>query len=496
MKLILYIMFSLSFCDIKIVSEFGMPDDRFGRDVSLSNEWIAVGANRDDNENGSNAGSIYVYRYDDLEIIDEFFLVAPDGESNDYFGKTVSVYQNWLITSSIYDNVNGEKSGSAYLFNFNGESWVFHTKIVPEDGSPFDRFGYSLDIYDDQVIIGSVYDDDLAENAGSAYVYELLNEQWVFKQKLKLDSPDVDDFFGISVSISSNLIAVGAVNDDDIGLNSGSVILFKKNNNEWEQFYKVLAFDGSDYDLFGNDIDLNLRKLVVGSFHDDNFYNNSGSVYLYEINQDYEVLLLNKITSFDESPNDNFGYSVSLSDNYFAVGSKDNDNGINSGAVYIYDFVNDFNQFKYIPDDGEAFDEFGVSVCIYENKVIVGSQHSNNSNGAVYLSNIKNCNNILACNYNNGLLNDDSGCEFPINNYDCSGSCFYEIDNCGVCNGQNLKGDVNYDSIVDIVDVVFIVDYILLSNFQDLNTCMADINFDLIVNITDLILIIEFILES
>ena len=76
MKLILYIMFSLSFCDIKIVSEFGMPDDRFGRDVSLSNEWIAVGANRDDNENGSNAGSIYIYKYDDLEIIDEFFLVA------------------------------------------------------------------------------------------------------------------------------------------------------------------------------------------------------------------------------------------------------------------------------------------------------------------------------------------------------------------------------------------------------------------------------------
>ena len=164
--------------------------------------------------------------------------------------------------------------------------------------------------------------------------------------------------------------------------------------------------------------------------------------------------------------------------------------------MYLYDFVNDFNQFKYIPDDGEAFDEFGVSVYIYENKVIVGSQHSNNSTGAVYLSNIKNCNNILACNYNNGLLNDDSGCEFPINNYDCSGSCFYEIDNCGVCNGQNLKGDVNYDSIVDIVVIVFIVDYILSSNFQDLNTCMADINFDLVVNITDLILIIESILES
>ena len=69
---------------------------------------------------------------------------------------------------------------------------------------------------------------------------------------------------------------------------------------------------------------------------------------------------------------------------------------------------------------------WSISIHLW-NKVIVGSQHSNNSTGAVYLSNIKNCNNILACNYNNGLLNDDSGCEFPINNYDCSGSCFTRL---------------------------------------------------------------------
>ena len=132
-----------------------------------------------------------------------------------------------MITSSIYDNVNMVKNQVQHIYlTLTEKVGFFIQKIVPEDGSPFDRFGYSLDIYDNQVIIGSVYDDDLAENAGSAYVW--LNEQWVSKQKLTLDNPDVDDFFGISVSISSNLIAVGAVNDDDLGLNSGSVILFKK----------------------------------------------------------------------------------------------------------------------------------------------------------------------------------------------------------------------------------------------------------------------------
>ena len=52
-----------------------------------------MGANRDDNENGSNAGSIYVYRYDDLEIIDEFFLVTLDENQMIILVKTVSVYQ-------------------------------------------------------------------------------------------------------------------------------------------------------------------------------------------------------------------------------------------------------------------------------------------------------------------------------------------------------------------------------------------------------------------
>ena len=49
----------------KIIASDGNDDDRFGKAVSISSDWIAIGANRDD-DNGINSGSVYIYRYDEF----------------------------------------------------------------------------------------------------------------------------------------------------------------------------------------------------------------------------------------------------------------------------------------------------------------------------------------------------------------------------------------------------------------------------------------------
>ena len=63
------------------------------------------------------------------------------------------------------------------------------------------------------------------------------------------------DFFGATLSLNSNIIAVGAVYDDVMGSNSGSVSLFSYDNNTWIETEKIVAFDGMEYDFFGNAIE-------------------------------------------------------------------------------------------------------------------------------------------------------------------------------------------------------------------------------------------------
>ena len=302
--------------------------------------------------------------------------------------------------------------------------------------------------------------------------------------------------FGVVLALQFNTIAIGAVYDDDMGLNSGSVSLFRYENEFWAETNKILAFDGSEYDFFGNAVDMHSRNLIVGSFHDNSLYQNSGSVYIYNIQQNNIVQFVDKIIPFDASSNDKFGQSVSIYDNYLSVGSLNDDNGLNSGAVYLYDLNQEFNEIKYIPDDGSQFDEFGGAISIYGNKILVGSQYSENSIGAVYLADFIGCSLSNACNYNIDLWSNESVCEYPINNFECDENCYDEIDNCGVCGGLGVSGDANYDLSIDILDIVLIIEYILELNVYDVNACTVDISLDEIVNITDLVILLDIILNQ
>ena len=108
---------------------------------------------------------------------------------------------------------------------------------------------------------------------------------------------------------------------------------------------------------------------------------------------------------------------------------------------------------------------------MYGNKILVGSQYSDDSKGSAYLANILGCPIEDACNYSVDLWMDEFFCDYPINNFDCENNCYEEIDECGVCGGLGISGDIDYDGIVNIVDVVLIIDYILNSNIYHVNTC-------------------------
>ena len=110
----------------------------------------------------------------------------------------------------------------------------------------------------------------------------------------------------------------------------------------------------------------------------------SGSAYIFNVQTGTQ---LHKLTASDAESPDFFGYSVAISGNYAIVGARDEHaNGLaDSGSAYIFDVRTGVQIKKITASDGAANDEFGNSVAISGNYVIVGAYKDNSSTGSAYI---------------------------------------------------------------------------------------------------------------
>ena len=143
---------------------------------------------------------------------------------------------------------------------------------------------------------------------------------------------------------------VGAYGDDDNAVNSGSVYVYDltKTINDEEFERKIIASDGAAGDHFSHSVAIDGTKIVANAYNDDDNGKDSGSVYVYDLTKNIEDEgFETKITASDGVNNDLFGISVALNGTTLVVGSNlDDDNGSESGSVYVYDLT------KNIEDEG------------------------------------------------------------------------------------------------------------------------------------------------
>ena len=280
-----------------------------------------------------------------------------------------------IVVGSFFDDDGGSASGSAYIYNLDGTGEV---KVTASDAASGDRLGVSVAVGSNKIVIGAYTDDDDGSSSGSAYIYNIDGTNEV---KLTASDAAAGDLFGESVSIGSNKIVVGARSNDDDGTSSGSVYVY---NLDGTGEVKITASDGAQYDSFGNSVAVGNDKIVVGSYGDDDGGSTSGSVYVYNLDGTGEV----KITASDAAAGDSFGNSVAIGNNKLVVGSPyDDDDGSSSGSVYVYN-LDGTGEVKITASDAAAGDNFGFSVAVGSNKIVVGSIDSNNDSGSVYVYNL------------------------------------------------------------------------------------------------------------
>ena len=211
----------------KLTASDGAESELFGYYLSISGDYVIIGAPYDD-DMGANSGSAYIFKNNGTSWIEEQKIYASDGAADDWFGRCISMDADYAIIGAPHDDDMGNNSGSAYIFKNNGTSWIEEKKLTAIDGADDDWFGRRVSIDGNYAIIGAENNDVNGEDSGSVYIFKYDDKNWVEEAKLIASDGEVEDYFGTSVSIDGNHAIIGAALDDNSnGVDAGSVYIFE-----------------------------------------------------------------------------------------------------------------------------------------------------------------------------------------------------------------------------------------------------------------------------
>ena len=327
--------------------------EEFGHSIRLSGDGntLAVGAiGEDSDSNGVNgdqtnsgalaSGAVYVFTFDGNNWIQQAYLKASNTQPSYYFGYSLglSTDGNTLAVGSTGEassatGVGGTQtndgvtdSGAVYVFTRAGTSWSQQAYIKASNTDTDDLFGEALDLSGDgnTLAVGARGEDSAAEgidgdqttgfgvngnNSGAVYVFARSGTNWSQQAYVKVSNNTYFDEFGRSVALSDdgNVLAAGAISeqssatgingqqiDESTGL-AGAAYLFTRDGSSWSQQAYVKASNTNSSDRFGWSISLDGagNTLAVGAYtegsdatgvggdQDNNDAVNSGAVYLY-----------------------------------------------------------------------------------------------------------------------------------------------------------------------------------------------------------------------
>ncbi len=262
----------------KVFNNTPATQDFFGLSLDMYGDYAVIGAINDQNETGIKVGSATVFKRnaatDTWQFQQKLLNVNPN--LGDLFGAAVSIFQNYIIVGAYKDDdAVGPDQGSALIFKRNTvtDVWEVQSQIFNNEAMIGDLFGISVAINNNYAIVGAYKDDDIgAVDQGSASIYKFnaATQQWDFQQKLLNTNAATLDNYGITTSISDEYAFVGSNLVDGIaGVDQGSATLYKRVGNLWQKAQFITDPAGMAGDLFGARIrhDPATNRFIINAFH-------------------------------------------------------------------------------------------------------------------------------------------------------------------------------------------------------------------------------------
>jgi len=378
-------------------------------------------------------------------IAQNAYLKASNTGEEDGFGHSVAVSGDTVVVGAPLEDsdatgVNGNQdttnidsidSGAACVFVRQGGTWTQQAYLKASNQLGSIQFGFSVAVSGDTVVVGAPeeysnatgvngdQDNVDAWSSGAAYVFVRQGGTWTQQAYLKASNTEAGDTFGTAVAISGDTVVVGApfessnatgVNNDQQNndqTDSGAAYVFVRQGGTWTQQAYLKASNTEAGDFFGARVAISGDTAVVGAFledsnanvidgdQDNNDAEDSGAAYVF-VRQGGTWTQQAYLKASNAEQGDNFGISVAISGETVVVGADgedsnaigvngnpNNNTATNSGAAYV--FVRQggiWSQQAYLKASNTgAFDNFGNSIAISADTVVVGaSREDSNAN--------------------------------------------------------------------------------------------------------------------
>ena len=291
-------------------------NDRFGTSVAVAGDTVVVGANQEaSNATGVNgnqadnsagfAGAAYVFVRSSTLWSQQAYLKASNTGGGDEFGRSVAVAGDTVVVGALGESsnatgVNGNQAnnsasaaGAAYVFVRSGTQWSQQTYLKASNTGGNDRFGFSVAVACDTVVVGANGEssnatgvngnqaDNSASDAGAAYVFVRSGTLWSQQAYLKASNSEGGDLYGYSVAVAGDTLVVGAFGEasnatgvngnqaDNSAFFAGAAYVYVRSGTLWSQQTYLKASNTGVSDGFGLSVAVAGDMVVVGAYGED-----------------------------------------------------------------------------------------------------------------------------------------------------------------------------------------------------------------------------------
>jgi hypothetical protein len=388
----------------------GTSVNSFGYAICINEDYLAISAPYAADNYGSDSGKVLIYEVGTWNLL--YTIYNPNAEGiteEDRFGKRMSMSGRYLTIDSTdrYDDdslIFTTGKDRTYIYDLTNGNIVYRVDDPSNSTTVHDT-----EFNDFKLFIGCpTADNNSRDRDGAIYAFDIpTTSDWPNSTLLhQFDNPNPlgtseGDNYGGTVALSNNLAIVSAKHESDAGgLNSGKVYVYDVSDTTASSLKYTIsnpnAYSASAGDQFGVSVAIDGDFAIIGApFEDDANGSDSGKAYVFNVGSSGSstaILTLDNPNPTGTSADDNFGSSVAINSDYVVVGSpyEGDVGGSQAGKVYVFDKNNGSLLFTFDnPSDQTANDLFGTAISINGNTLAISAplddDNAGTDSGRVYL---------------------------------------------------------------------------------------------------------------